>query len=602
MQIELGLIAAISLMGIAVQLRIMKVLRRKLKEIAEEARRRDEVAELEAANRFADITQEKEAWEKDHNSTGKPGRIESTMSSIPLMRDVDGSSSPTTLAEEGRQRHSSNLSDFKVAPATEEELRRSRYLQNPGVLPALDLGLGIKEDVPSSFITEEPKLNELSLKELEDLKKKEELRAEIQTIRKSINILKSEPVVPAVSPGQYRRFSLTSRRTSSLDASTSLIPPATVHARPPRAADPRGRVRSMDLSTLAANNPPLGAIGESISRPNSAPLKDPDWDTYIQERKLLQPPSGVSPPIQPTPAPRAAMSTAVQDALEKRKRRESVLVVSSGSGTPAGSSGGDDIDDVPLAKIASGSREKKLLTGLAGVTGLGNMGYPKTSPPKDPGPGVTILPPRKSQHGNVVAPTPQRAGPKAPVVKTFEELNERHREKMRNLQEPVTRAEKESADVRNAKERWERAKRTEKEVMMRKQADKAATLGKKRHSREHSGGQPPKRGAEDKPVDERKKRRSASADRLGVAGAGSSSKRLSVLKVEDWQRYQTNATSSGEQESSSTGEFGARKRDSSVPFPGHGASAGQSRSRSQSRDLLQNQGQKDKRKSRDYLS
>ena len=45
MQIELGLTGAVALMGIAVQLRILKVLQKKLHEIAQEERKQDEEAE-----------------------------------------------------------------------------------------------------------------------------------------------------------------------------------------------------------------------------------------------------------------------------------------------------------------------------------------------------------------------------------------------------------------------------------------------------------------------------------------------------------------------------------------------------------------------------
>lgn len=64
MQIELGLVAAVALMGGAVQLRILRVLQRKLKEIGEEQKRRDEEAELNMSYRFAELVKEKEEWEK----------------------------------------------------------------------------------------------------------------------------------------------------------------------------------------------------------------------------------------------------------------------------------------------------------------------------------------------------------------------------------------------------------------------------------------------------------------------------------------------------------------------------------------------------------
>lgn len=607
MQIEMGLIGAVALMGAAVQLRIMKVLRRKLREIAEEAKRQEEEAELEAATRFADLNSERETWEKDHPTLSKHGRHGSTFSADRLMKEREGSSSPTTLADDSRQRHLSVLSDFKVAPTPEEDIQKSRFMQNPGALPALDLGLGIQDDVPATFISDEKdkkekvKTKEMTLAELEDLRKKEQLMYEIENIRKNIEILKTEPAAPVVSTSQSRRLSMASRRTLSIDATSNLLPAVNPHSRPPRETDPRARVHSMDLGSISGAASPLGTIGESISRPTSVPLKDPEWDLYLHERKLLQPPSGITPPIQTTPAARVPMSSAVQGALDNRKRRESMLVTSSGSGTPAeGSTGGDDPDDVPLAKLAPGKEKEKekekekRLSALPGVTGFGNMGYStNVKPEKGPAPPVTILPPRQHSGGNVLASNPRQAPAKEPLVKTFEELNERHREKMRNLQDPVTKAEKDSADVRDAKERWERAKKVEKETMMRKQAEKAAAL-KKQH------GRSPARREADPPAGAERNRqsRSASADKLG---GGNPSKKLSVLKVEDWQRYQATAGSSsggeggGGSGNGGVGEFGAKRQDSGVPFPGqprpHGRSSsrdqlGQSRQRRKSKDLL----------------
>lgn len=562
MQIELGLIAAVALMGGAVQLRIMKVLRRKLREIAEETRRQEEVAELEAATRFGDLNTEREVWESEHPTLSRHGKF----SSFALTKEREGSSSPATLADDPRQRHPSGLSDFKVAPTSEEDLHKSRFMQSPVALPALDLGLGIQDDVPVTFIAEkkekkEPvKVKEMTLAELEDLKKKEQLMYEIQNIRKNIEVLKKEPAAPATSNGQSGSLS---RRTLSIDTISYLLTAANSHSRPPREIDPRARVYSMDFSSVSgrASSPPLGT---SASRPTSIPTKDPEWDLYLHERKLLQPPSGVTPPIPTTSAPRVPISSAVQEALDNRKRRESLLVTSSGSGTPTptGSTGGDDPDDVPLAKLATG-REKERLSALPGVTGLGNMGYStNVKPEKTTGSAVTILPPRRN---SVLAPNPRQVPVKEPVVKTFEELNERHREKIKNLQDPVTKAEKESADVRDAKERWEKAKKMEKETMLKKQTEKAAALKK-----QQGGARPSaKRESELSTGTEWKRQsRSASVDKLG----GNSSKRLSALKVEDWQRYQAN-TGQGEGNNASgnpgVDELGMKRQESAVPFPGH---------------------------------
>ncbi|KAF7320086.1 DUF4203 domain-containing protein [Mycena kentingensis (nom. inval.)] len=503
MQIELGLIGAITLMGIAVQLRVLTVLQRKLQEIAEEQKKRDEEAETEAAGRFAAVIRERDEWEKDHPTMNKHGRQESGLSSIPLMKDHDGSQSPAgerrsstfTLVNEARTRHQSAGSEFLFAPTPDEELTRAtRNLQTPGALPALDLGLGIKDDVPRNFIAKDDS-TPLTTTE-EDVKRKNELVAEIQTIRRSIDALKSETPAPS-SSAESRRPSMTSRRTLSIDAGSALLP-APSHIRPPREHDPRARVHSMEMSYLANSG-----LGESIGRPKSVPLHD-DWDLYVQDRKLLQPPAGVTPPISPTPgaSSRVAISPAVTDALNQRKRRESALGF-------AGEAGTDSSEDVPLGRALSPAHNRASSGGSLGP--------------------VNILPPRKT----IAAPTPQR--PAQTRTRTFEELNERHREKMRDLQAPLTNATKEDADLEAAKQRWEKAKTLEKEAMTRRQAEKAAMVDRREGRRSHER------------VGSRHSR-SLSADKLG---GGSASKRLSTMKVEDWQRYQQNT------------EGGTR-----VPFPG----------------------------------
>jgi len=550
MQIELGLIGAVALMGAAVQLRILKVLQRKLKEIAEETKKQDEEAEIQAASRLSDLNKEREAWEKDHPTLTKHGRNESALSSVPLLKDSrEGSSSPAPayhqLDESRRQRNISGLSDFKVAPTSDEDLKRaSRLNQNPGALPALDLGLGIQEDVPSTFISKDAgRQIEVTAAELEDFKRKQELLAEIQTIRRSIDILKSEtPIPPTSSSEQSRHPSFASRRTLSMDANTTLQPP-NLHARPPRELDPRARVHSMEFSSFTRAISP----NEPISRPTSVPLKD-DWDTYIQERKLLQPPSGVSPPIATTPqaatSSRGPMAPAVQEALQRRKQRETAL------GTVPASS--DSSEDTPLARVVQ--------------------------QPKSNNVPVTILPPRRTS-ANIVAPTPQLP----PRTRTFEELNERHREKMRDMQAPLTQAEKEHAELEAARQRWERSKAMEKEAVTRRQAEKAAALEKRKKS-----GSPDVEQVKRPSPESRRHSRSLSADKLG-----SSSRRLSTMKVEDWQRHQQDAEMGVKSELIAGGVGGTSnsKRDSrntrsegvGVPFP-NDPKATQNRRRN--RDML----------------
>jgi hypothetical protein len=493
MQIELGLIAAVALMGAAVQLRILAVLERKLKEIAEEQRKVDEEAELKAAERFGTVLREREEWERAHPTKGMHSRYDSNFSSMPLMKDTDGSTSPTLTGDGlGRPRYQSGVSEFLAASTPEEELGRIVRNQSPGVLPAMDLGLGIQDDVPQAYLTKE---KEGLLKDHEAVKRKEELVAEIQTIRRSIDALRenSSPSTPEGS----RRQSLTSRRTLSLDAHSALLP-SDDHIRPPREHDPRTRTHSMQLEALEKMPADL------ISRPKSVPLAD-DWDAYVQDRKLLQPPAGVTPPIA-VPRPftpggsKVPISRAVAEALNQRKRRESNLSY----GEPVT----DSSEDLPLSKVRQ--NHKRTLSG---------GGVP-----------VTILPPRKNSIP-IVAPTPQR-----PATKTFEELTERHREKMKGIQAPLTEAEKQQAELEAAKQRWERSKALEREAVTKRQAEKAALLEKRKRSEDNGE----RSGRHSTERNRSRHSRTLSADKLGVG-----SKRLSTMKVEDWMNYQETAGGQG---------------------------------------------------------
>jgi len=294
----------------------------------------------------------------------------------------------------------------------------------------------------------------------------------------------------------------------------------------------------MEMSTLTHSR-----LGETIGRPTSVPLRDDDWDLYVQDRKLLQPPAGVTPPISPTGVgSRIAISPAVADALNQRKRRESAL--------GAGEATTDSSEDVPLAKIMPHHRHRSSSGG-----NMVNAAAP-----------VNILPPRKP----IVAPTPQR--PAATRTRTFEELNDRHREKMRDLQAPLTTAAREDADLEVAKQRWEKAKALEKEAVTRRQAEKAALLERRKRSEDDAERGGRRSLTLNDPAAAGRHSRSLSADKLG----GSTSKRLSTMKVEDWVKYQQ-----AEVEGPKTGGSGSKRdsrgfRDNApVPFPGGRKSRGE---------------------------
>jgi hypothetical protein len=561
MEIELGLLGAVALMGIAVQLRILKILQRKLKEIKAEQHRLDKEAEDRAASRFAELEREKDEWEREHPTLLKHGRNDSNFSSTPLMKDVEMSpatpsdekrASTYTLLGGSRQRAQSGVSSLILtSPQVDER-------QSPGALPTLDLGLDLEADVPQNYMSDDIEIRErartpstsLSVaQELEDLKKKQELLAEIQNIRKSIEILKSETPAPSSST-ESRRPSFSSRRTLSHDLGSIPLVPGPSHLRPPRASDPRARVQSMELSNLRASNP------SPVGRSTSVPLQDNDWDAYVRERKLLQPPSGVTPPIPTSPiavvspTPRLAVSPAVTEALLRRQRRESSM------------SFGNKVllDEDRPPSVPSPARRNSLSSPRAWSPdelppALRPQTHKKSDSQGSYSPGV-ILPPRT--RNEAVSPPPKDAS----KIMSFEELSERHREKLRQLQQPVTEAEKEQAEIATAKSRWERAKQLEKQAVTKRQAEQAAVASKevKQKNRISDTSRSPISLNDDKRASRHS--RTLSAEALAtVAGKSTPPKRLSTMKVEDWQKAQAVETETKPRRDS--------RRLSGVPFPDH---------------------------------
>ncbi|KIJ40176.1 hypothetical protein M422DRAFT_257009 [Sphaerobolus stellatus SS14] len=526
MSIEIGLIAAVALAGTAVQLRVLRILKRKLQEINEEEKRREVLAEEKAVKRFEHVQQDLDEWEKEHGSK-RPGKSLSVseLSAVPLMaRDQDEAASTpgSTTVGHHRTRTRSGLSEYAF---NDENRPTSRFSQSPGILPAMNLGLGLDSELPSELISDDLRMRD------PDLMRKEELLAEIQTIRKSIDALRSDG---GSSSGDSRRPSLSHSRTLSGDIGHVLQ----------AQTSSRDRVQSLNVLSSPFEDPVgRAAEGASIGRPVSAPLRndrDEEWEAYVRERKLFQPPSGPSAPIAPTlvtPIPQAPsefhpISDAVAEVLAQRRAREGQLEYSLGQGS----------DDLPL-----------------GTRRMSNSPFVDVAPKAHRrnssfGP-VNVLPPKQGHHST----SKPAVEPVQPRTVTYEELLERHQAKMRSLQEPVTRQEKEQAELAVAKSRWERSKAAEREIMTRKQAEKEATLGKrpKEERRQSKGDVLPE----------------ATARPTRPAGPGTghtSSKRASSGKVLEWQKYQQEVAATGGESSnkdSSRRKSGAPNEAGGLPFP-----------------------------------
>ncbi|RPD64864.1 hypothetical protein L227DRAFT_494979 [Lentinus tigrinus ALCF2SS1-6] len=544
MQIELGMMGAVAIMGMAVQFQILKILMRKMREIEAERKRQDEAAEARAADRFRELEAEKSDWDRMHPGLPKHGRADSNFSGMPLLnKEGYPTVDPESPMGTPRPRYQSGLSEFMAAPTSVDDLERAerKSRQTPGLLPALDLGDDVESNVPDTFISKQAGSSDsrvskaLTPAEVEDLKKRDELLSEIHTIRRSIDALRGDSPLPNSSISSDSRHPSVPSRPLSVDVSSYLsAAPAAAHLRPPRERDPRARVQSMELSTLSTRSP-----DPTIGRPTSAPLRDDNWEMYVHERKLFQPPSGVTAPIPTTPihSPKVPISPAVMEALKDRQRRESAL-----SGEVVDTASADD--DVPLALRP---HHRKAVSSGSHVP-------------------VTILPPKHA----IAQPVPKPAE-MSPRVKTFEELVERHREKLHELQAPLTQAEKEQADISEARNRWERAKNNEKQAVTKRHAEQEQAIKRARKSGEGAGLGLGKRTASGSGGEDDKKghRRSLSADILAnVPGAATSSRRMSTIKVEDWQRHQVDAdTGAPRPTHSRQGSSSMAKRMSGVPFP-----------------------------------
>jgi len=546
MQIELGMIGAVAIMGMAVQARILVVLQARLREITVEQEKKNAEIEAKAAERFANIGGEIEDWEKEH------GRLLGTTDPSRKLQDLEAS--PTLVAES--ERPSSQFSFMGTRKQRQSggtmrpTYRAPSEEKNDTPLLSFDLGKSIEESIPTEFVAKDVSTSTQSIPadtiaKDEDLKKKVELLSEIQNIRNSIAILKQETATTsalvASSTSRSATVSLDSRYKLDTGIKNSFLAPdsSTAHT----------RARSLDINTAlssrAATFGPLRGAQEfsasnpavnhpsSIERPRSTPLgiAEKDWEDYLNNRKLFQPPAGVTAPIPTTPIetirpqPRpheVAVSPAVAEAMEARRLRESAFVQggpravleiekerTEGPYLPRGANRESD-EDIPLAAV---SRHKK---STSSVSGMGNFGLGSRTTKPTP----VILPPQPKQ------PQPQPQ----PPVRTFEELAERHKEKIRALQEPVTKGIEQEAELAAVKQRWERSKAVEREVMARRDAEKRATSREPEGRTGHGGGP------------SRRHSRSLSGEILQAAGGGGTEPRerrmSSQMKVQEWQRYQ----------------------------------------------------------------
>lgn len=241
MMIELGLIAAVALMGVAVQLRFYQILKRKMREIEEQERKREMERDEKAAERFRTAKTELDDWEKEHGEAatlggGTPGAKDIEAGVLPNL-DL-GSSADAEELSGGIVKSDSEGSVAEPRPSTQRSIFARRAREDP------------------------------------ELKEKLAMLEEIRKVRQNIDSL--------------RRSTSISEHTAVSPTSDAMITPD----RPQRADRPRSRViESMDVSRLS----------RTLKLPDDP--EKMVWDEYAKDRKLFTPPAGYTPPIPTSPVP-----------------------------------------------------------------------------------------------------------------------------------------------------------------------------------------------------------------------------------------------------------------------------------------------------------
>lgn len=437
---------AVAIMGAAVQARVLIELRARLREInAEQARRNAEV-EAKASARLQEIEKERAQWEQEHGNgdTRKVDDVEvgRTMTPGSLRASSQFSLFKSNTMQAGRS--SMTMADLNHQGAPKEEATPSPPLK-------LDLGGSVSQAIPDNLISSDIK-SQLTSEERShpDIQKNLALLNELEDIKKSLSAIKGGSDRPS-------SFAMGARPRASSTTAESTLANA-----------------SKTVGTGSRLQP-----GHSAARPASTPILN-EWDNYVSSRNLFQPPSGVTTPVTPITAPirphSISMSPAVIAALEARQQRERAYELGGPEAYFEASISSRDQGSRPISVMVRPSREGALsdddvpLSHHRRVSSGANSTLQQHQRTRA-GSQVVILPPKRH------SPTQSTS---QPTVKTFEELESRHREKMRALQEPLSKKEAEDAEIAAAKRRWERSTATEKNVMTQKEQQRnSRNLGSK---------------------------------------------------------------------------------------------------------------------------
>ncbi|EIW66783.1 hypothetical protein TREMEDRAFT_65185 [Tremella mesenterica DSM 1558] len=472
MMIELGVLAAIFIMGGAIQFPLLNILQRRLKQMREEEEARIEAEEVtKAAERFKNLGNEMSQWEEKHGhgtsnsvSTGisprspTPGTPGYENGTLPRLSFVDPGSGS------GRSgRAESTLSLLRPSPAS---ARTSTYealaldspttstpiLQHNSQAPSISKFEGLEGLLSDSTSPVTPPNNKSTILIDEDLANKMRLLEEVKKAREEVKKAREE-----VHSSLERTRTVTP--TPSL---LSHLDPSREGARTPMTP------LNMGLNPSSASSAEMGMnSGRRFSNASSMVL---DRESSTPNTNMIQGYVPLNPGL------------GMDDRRGRTKSMHEISGLESGWNKDD-REGRRSMADLTRPLSTDQSIRYGQHQGQKNEIGERRSTYHEPSSHNQhivTGSAASILHPTQSK------PRPQRS-------MTFEELAERHRKRLSSLQEPVTAKMREEVQAAEARMKWEAQKKREKAEMLRKEKEKERMGGSQGSA---SGGSASGRGKE----------------------------------------------------------------------------------------------------------
>lgn len=452
MMIELGILAAVVVIGAAIQFKLLNMLTKRIRQQREEEEAKVEAEEVaRAAEHFKNVGSELNEWEEKHGPGDKsPSSGGQGPSQVTTIHEADRASVfLPALGFDDRMRPDRTSSTASLLQKQDRYEPLSLY--SPTTVNNTPTTLNFRRDTEEMLSPEPAPTTDSELES--KLKLLEDVRRARESVHSSLEKIRSG--TPTQSQGL-----------------PSPTPSASFQNRPTSSFGQSDEMRSRRGSTASSR------VLDGVDRPRVT--SQSEWDSYVRDRHVLSPPAAQSPGQTVSVVDRstsrhsqyAVVSDSVARALDRRERTTSMLdpQIAQDWGPR------EMLDSAPM-HVSMGRRA----TSFHEMPDAGprpqdrnsrSLGQPYIST-SAAGPHVSLPHSRSTPHRTM----------------TYEELSERHRRRISALQDPVTARIREPMDIASARSTWEQQQRREREEMQRREADKLIQA----RERERKGPPPDKR-------------------------------------------------------------------------------------------------------------